>query len=416
MILDDDSLLSAYIDGELGPDQQQSIESALVSDPQLAERFRHLTTVRDLLAGLSREEPVDVTRPVMNRIRRHLRLRAILAAVWLATPATQQWQKWARTASLGMAATILIVLSISLVRPRLGPLNPAEATSNPVTADLNISPQPTTSIPQPDAPEQQEPSFVSRTPGEGASSPLESRDRPSRNPQGVSARVLEPTEIEHARQYLDHPALRHVLMVADMDGTAQQQVASVVEQTTRFHYMKITIAQGIVIDPRHPDQATVFALVVSPRDFERLRHQLRVVLKDRVEEAPPDPRIVTQLADIDDVQTFKPVQAGEVVIPRDALAIQHPDGGRPTPEQYRSEPVPDLAPSQPRATPRSRLAGAGAAKSAETSASAPAPAANRVAARSDARGPGGPPEPGDQPDQNLVVLVWVSRTRSGIGH
>jgi hypothetical protein len=414
MTLDDDSLLSAYMDGELVPDHQQSVESALVSDPQLAERLRHLTTVRDLLAGLSRDTPVDVTGPVMNRIRRQVRLRELLAAVWPPPPATL---KWGRTAGIGIAATILIVLLIpSFVRPRRGAPNRVEGIRDSVASNLGVLPQPSISVPQSDAPEQPEPSFVSRIPGEGASVGIDSRDRPARNPQGGSARVLEPTEIEHARQYLDHPALRHVLMVADMDGTAQRQVASVVEQTTRFNYVKITIAQGIVIDPRRPDQATVFALVVSPRELETLRHQLRVVLKDRVEEAPPDPRIVTQLADINDVQTFKPPPAGRLEIPRDALAIQHPDDGRPTLEQYRSEPVPDLAPSQSGATPRSLVAGAGVAKSAEASASAPASSPDRLAGRSDARGPDGPPEPGEKPDQNLVVLVWVSRTRSGLGH
>ena len=75
-------------------------------------------------------------------------------------------------------------------------------------------------------------------------------------------------------------------------------MASVVEQTTRLNFYKITIAQGIVLDPRHPDQATVFALVVNPRELKNLRDRLHQVLQDRVEESPVDPGIVTRLADI----------------------------------------------------------------------------------------------------------------------
>ena len=42
MTLDDDSILSAYLDGQLGPEQQQAVESALFADPQLAKELRGL--------------------------------------------------------------------------------------------------------------------------------------------------------------------------------------------------------------------------------------------------------------------------------------------------------------------------------------------------------------------------------------
>jgi hypothetical protein len=124
------------------------------------------------------------------------------------------------------------------------------------------------------------------------------------------------------------------------------------------------------------------------------------------------------LADIGDVQTFKSRPAGEVVIPRDALAIK--DLG-PTPEQFRSAPVPDVAPSRSGAVPRPKTnrsvaAGADVANAADAPALAPVPTPDRVAGTSDARGPGGPPAPAEKPDQDLVVLVWVSRTRSGFSH
>ncbi len=423
MTLDDDSLLSGYLDGQLSPDEQQAVESALAFDPRLAEQLRHLSTVRELLAGLSRDAPVDVTGPVMNRIGMRQRLWTLLA---VALPPARATPRWARAAGriAAIAATILIVLAspwLFRLRP-LAPGRPAE-NSNPVTPNLRTSLPSTTPVRQLDASAPQAPSSVSPNSHDGASGRIDLGGlRPAKSHDVARAReVSAPTELEHARQYLDNPNLRHVLMIADMDGTAQQQVASVVEQTTRYHYVKITIAQGIVIDPRHPDQATVFALVVSPQELEMLRHRLRQALKDRVEEPTVDPRIVTQLADIGDVQTFRPRPAGDLDIPRDALAIKHVDDGRPTPEQYRSAPVAQPAPSQTGSAPRSEryralAVGAATTNSPDAVRIAPAPSPDRVAARSDARGPGGPPGPVDTPAQTLVVLVWVSRPRSDPGH
>ncbi len=62
---DDESFLSAFIDGELVPDQQQRLESAIVANPHLAERLRGLAQVRDLVAGLPHDGSVDVTASVM---------------------------------------------------------------------------------------------------------------------------------------------------------------------------------------------------------------------------------------------------------------------------------------------------------------------------------------------------------------
>jgi hypothetical protein len=412
MTLDDDSLLSAYMDGQLNPEQHQAVESALVADPQLAEQLRHLTTVRELLAGLSRDDPVDVTGPVMNRIRMRAPLRAVLAAVFPPGGATPRWTRAA--GRIAIAATILIALVIPWpFGLRLLPPGRPQGHRNPVATDRRTSPPSTSPVRPRDASQGREPSFISAISADDASRRVDAAGPRPGNPDEAGRDALATAEIEHARRYLDHPDLRHILMVADLDGTAQQQVASVVEQTTRFNYVKITIAQGIVIDPRHPDQATVFALVVNPTELVTLRQRLRVQLKDRVEEQAVDPAIVTQLADIGDVQTFKSRPAGEVWIPRDTLAIK--DLG-PTPEQFRSAPV-DVAPSRSGAVPRSEAnrSVAAAASAAEAPALAPVPVPDRVAGTSDARGPGGPPAPAEMPDQDLVVLVWVSRTRSGFG-
>ena len=76
MTLDDDSILSAYLDGQLGPEQQQAVESALFADPQLAEELRGLAFLRDLWPACPARPPPDVTSRVMRRVRRRAPLGA----------------------------------------------------------------------------------------------------------------------------------------------------------------------------------------------------------------------------------------------------------------------------------------------------------------------------------------------------
>ncbi len=99
-------------------------------------------------------------------------------------------------------------------------------------------------------------------------------------------------------------------------------MASIVERTTHFDFFKITIAQGIVIDPRHPEGATVLAFVVDPNQLERFNDQLNAALPGLVSQEPLDPVIATQLVEIERVQSCPPMSLGEVEIPRESLALR----------------------------------------------------------------------------------------------
>src|SRR4051812_16872467 len=68
MLPDDESLLSAYLDGELGREEHEAVESFLSADPRLAETLRGLVGVRDLLADLSRPIAIDTAPDVMRRL------------------------------------------------------------------------------------------------------------------------------------------------------------------------------------------------------------------------------------------------------------------------------------------------------------------------------------------------------------
>ena len=146
-------------------------------------------------------------------------------------------------------------------------------------------------------------------------------------------------EAARLRALLDNPHLRRTFFVTDqIDQPALKNVASVVEQTTRDDYFKITIAQGIVIDPRHPDQATVFALVLDESELATLRGRLQNAFKDHVREDGVDPGVAALLTDIGQVASFAPHPIGEVIIPEERLSALLVKADQPTTEQENSKP------------------------------------------------------------------------------
>ena len=122
---------------------------------------------------------------------------------------------------------------------------------------------------------------------------------------------------------LDDRRLKRVFLVTDRIGEpAEPQVVSLVERTTHHDFYKITVSQGIVIDPRHPGKATVFALVLDPADLEPFGTRLRDTFKDRVEDNEIDPAIAMQLADIGQVVSLPPRPVAEVTILSSTMALR----------------------------------------------------------------------------------------------
>jgi hypothetical protein len=203
-------------------------------------------------------------------------------------------------------------------------------------------------------------------------------------------------------------------------------VASVVEHTTRYGFYKITVSQGIMLDPRHPDEATVFALIVNPKELNLLRDQLKVVLPGLIEDAPADPAIVTRLAGIGQVQAYQPTALADISIPRADLALRTRVGGadgagpdspvsparrdRPTLEQERSAPVP--TPARSGSSPgRGSVAARG--PGAELPGGAippPGDSRQRGPATAEQHAPASATPFAERkaaPEEEVVVLVWV---------
>ncbi len=430
MSTDDESLLGAYLDGELDPAQRRAVEAALTTDSQLAEKARGFSSVRDLVANLSRPASPDVSAEVMRRVRQ----ASLQRRPWTLE---RRARRWAAAGVAGSAAAIalLALLPLHPHGPSEAPLSPGPAQHNPPSGENSSRPELSADM-------SANASHLSSLP--------ENVFGPANTPSAIStARAEQATEAddqERVRKLLDDPHLRRVFLVADQIGQpAEQQVASLVERTTHRDYFKITVSQGIVIDPRHPGKATVFAVVLDENELGPFRDRLKKAFSDRLQEDDVNPAVAMQLADIGRVVSFPAHPIGDLTIPRANLALRAPELGEPqspdpalvaaaseldepTAEQERSSPAAALKRSE---EIKQRAGGGAVANSKEpgdkvtgapahTSAAADVRLAHagnshnprQVAAGALVRGgtAGGLPR---SDERHLVVLVWIAGTSSG---
>ncbi len=350
MTNDDESFLSAYMDGQLDPERQQRVESALAASPQLAERMRGLVLVRDMVAGLPRDGSVDVRARVMQQIRARQR-RGFL-------PTLEGWRHGSRrilplaglattAASLMVAASLAILVQTSQNDrggPAVGELADAlsVAPKDPVVlpAAVPVDAKDTAGVPQ--ALVASSHSDIAGAHAEGT--PLASAEMsdPGKAQLADATEVAANHGLEQLRPFLDNARLKRFFLVESGPKTdSETTVASIVEHTTHLDFFRISVPQGIVIDPLHPDRATVFAVSLEARQVDRFHEQLKMALPGLVEQRPLDPSIATQLAELSAVQSRSPVALDRVEIPRDALALR--DAGDP-PSGLEAPRPPDQVP------------------------------------------------------------------------
>ncbi|QEH32851.1 hypothetical protein OJF2_13360 [Aquisphaera giovannonii] len=358
---DEEPLLSAYLDGELGDEEAGRVRSAIAGDRGLAEAARGLRAVAELVAELPRPPAPDLSAGILHAVRgRAARRRPARVAAWIAG---------------GIAASAAALAVAWALRPGPSPRMPAPGpvlpTSPPAPAVASSSPagaSPAAGPPRVGAPT-------------AAPAP-----EPATGVRDVAAIAEFPADRERLRELMDDPSLRRAFLITDrIGGQAESRVASLVEKAAHRDFYKVTVSQGIVFDPEHPGQATVFAVVVDEAELDPLRRGLEGEFGPTLEDIDLDPAVAMQLADIGQVVSLPARGAGDVAFPTEPMALRGPAGRRPTPEQERSSPAADLI--------------------------VPGPAPSDRDARH-ARAAGGPAIPPDR-ERRLVVLLWVRRPDAG---
>jgi hypothetical protein len=112
--------------------------------------------------------------------------------------------------------------------------------------------------------------------------------------------------------------------VTDVLGSdAGDRVNALVERTPRAEpiYGRITFGPEIVIDPKHPNKAEVFALMLRDDELPRFKLRLTQAFPDAVEEADPDPVVITQLSEIGQLAVLTGPTDPAVVFPETAATI-----------------------------------------------------------------------------------------------
>jgi hypothetical protein len=324
MTLRDESLLTAYLDGELGPEDRSLVESAVMSDPELAEQLRQLAAVHELVAALPRPVfPADLAGTLCAALDRRAQVRGRRTVAVRLGPRLRFGFGFGF--GLGLAATVLLALGLTLFsRLRVGPQIPAgPGPAHP----LEIA-QAEPALPGATPPIHPTPAGAPVATSETASNPTADRDEAQLLPSGERFAGTQQREADALRDMLDNPRLRRILFVTDiLGGGADSRVEELVQKTPRTEatYARITVSQGIVIDPLHPNEATVFALVMNEQELRNFRKTLEQSFPQHVEEAGADPFLVTQLSDMGQVALRPGTRASAVDIPADVahtVAIQ----------------------------------------------------------------------------------------------
>jgi anti-sigma factor RsiW len=277
MTLEDPTLLDAYLDGELDPAHRLAVELALEADPRLAGQLQELARVRQLVGDLARPtSPYDWSAPVLAR----------LAAD---PPAWYRWLAWKRLVtprllalSTGLAAAASLLVSVhfngwpidsapkhtpTLVRPRS---RPPESKVPPLAAAKPTVPMVVANVPTPTTPR--------NVPARPVADP--DADRAAR-------------EDGRIRALLARADVRRIFVTTDtLDDGSVRRVDDALHRSYRKDPVcgRITLAQGIIVDPKRPGEAVVFAVVADGEELQRLRGNLEDAFPDGVdEESGPAP-------------------------------------------------------------------------------------------------------------------------------
>ena len=395
MNLDDESLLSAYLDDELAAPGRAEVEAALRSDPGLRRRLADLAAARDLVSGLSRPAaPADLSAAILAR----------LAAGRVGhVPATRRPRRAGLLILAGVTslAASLMIARVATVptpaRPGAGfpPLarNPVLAASQKVASRVsNMSgrtdvlassgaPVAIRRVPAPLAADKSPAPPASPTPLVAAAAQATARVEAARavppsvatREAGLSRNGADPVAAAEIRALLSRPGVRRLTVTVDvLDDEAIASMDGLVGNLhkKRPRWGQVRVEQTVLLDSDRPGRAVIYAMVLDHPEREALDQKLLAQYPKRIQEDQVPPALAETLAGSDDLTGHfawhqGPAVAGLKPAPPDGnpilglrtspdLAQLHgPIAVDPPPEADRDSdkaPVPRLAEAAPRST------------------------------------------------------------------
>lgn len=258
-VSDDESLLSAYLDGELDTSRRLQVEAALLSSPLLAARLRDLAHAREAVRSLPRPGvPRDLSSAVVARV------------ATLDSDRARQAQARRQTARRLLAATPLAAAAAALLTIwALGRSGPAPAPAEPVRSGVPTPAPGDLAGPLPPAPAQEPAASAPAVVAVATAGTV-----PSALSEAERQRSAEQARLQ---TLLGRAAVRRInLSVARLDEAALKPIDEAVRQTPRTHpdFARLALAPGLGLDPLATEGAVVFAVVLDRHEADGLQGKL----------------------------------------------------------------------------------------------------------------------------------------------
>lgn len=251
----DETLLSAYLDGELDPESSRRVEEATQADPRLDRLLRELSQARGLVAGLHRPpEAPDVSGAVVHRIgRSRARRRAYPPFV----------------AAASLAAAAVLVISI------LDGWNNAPVLDGPIGVVGVEAGEP----PGPDAGADGPPAVAVAQPSVGPGSSAVPEE-PAPAPAVADVEEATPGDAEAIR-FVSDLAARPGSMQMTIEAPTRAEVVELFDEVD--HLLRHTVRGDLRYGLIHPDRSGgvgIFALIAGQDEPEKLFRRLKINLED----------------------------------------------------------------------------------------------------------------------------------------
>lgn len=394
----DDSQLSAFFDEELDPGDRQLVAWNVESSPEMLQQLVDFRSVQTAIAGLDRPSiPLDLSATVLLQLTHAQPRRG---------PSLGQAGRFAAMiVGMGSVAASLLVALFLLYRPLHDDPGPALFADGNAAPAQNLPHTSVSTATSPAASRVEAPAIASKPPAPRtlrtqANVPAQASILSVGKASGVGG--PDPARPGQVDAMLGHRKVLRALIVTDVLDRTSEQVRTLIEQDAAREpeFGRITLAQGIVIDPDQPGQAEVYSVVMSQASTEPFLRQLARAFPDVRIEPEAAPATVSHLTEVGQVAVFSGVRPAPLGAPPDGISQWVAAKGAAA-AGYFPPPAPLLDPLQGgELVTSARRAPVSLARGTAKKAQDELSAAEADVAQ----------EPGLGPDDEPVtVLVWVAR-------